>query len=259
MCVQIWQYKHQWLRAMQGPTALLDALFDPGRSTPVVAFVGAGGKSTLMDALATQAVRAGRHVLMTTTTHIWRPENGCVVETDDVSALATACRDHAWVTAGLPDAANKLAMLPSAAWKKMRKIVDLILIEADGARCHPIKAPRAHEPVLPPQTTHVCAVVGLTALGKPIEQVGFGVEPMCELLQKSPHDRIDWRDVVRLCASKRGGRKRVPWQTPYCVCLHQADTPFRLAQAARIARALQSRGVRCLITAAGKGEMPCAL
>ena len=226
--MQIWQCRQHCLRPLQGPTALLGALFGKEKSAPLAAFVGAGGKSTLIDALGVQAARRGWHALISTTTHIWRPDGGVVTVQDSPAKLAAVCRTHAVVTAGQ---------------------VDIILLEADGAKGRPIKAPRTHEPVLPPQVTHVCAVVGLHALGQTLEQAGFGVQALGRVLAKTPQETVEAMDIVRLCASKAGGRKHVPAHARYCVCLHQADTPRRLAQAARIAEALEERGICCLITA----------
>ena len=256
--MQIWRYRQRCLRPLQGPAALLDALVGEGENA-LVAFVGAGGKSTLMHALGVQAARSGRHVLLGTTTHIRRPRDGVVLTQDDAENVAAACRAHRFVTVGRPCADGKLAMTPGLSWKQVRRRVALTLLEADGAKGRPIKAPRVHEPVVPPQTTHVCAVVGLSALGRTIEQAGFGIEPMCRLLGKPPQARIEPMDIARLCVRRTGARKHVPAQARYCVCLHQADTPGRLAAAGQIAAALQKRGVRCLITAGGEGEKPCAL
>ena len=247
--MQIWQCRQHCLRPLQGPTALLGALFGKEKSAPLAAFVGAGGKSTLIDALGVQAARRGWHALISTTTHIWRPDGGVVTVQDSPAKLAAVCRTHAVVTAGQPDGNGKLAMLPALSWKRMRGQVDIILLEADGAKGRPIKAPRTHEPVLPPQVTHVCAVVGLHALGQTLEQAGFGVQALGRVLAKTPQETVEAMDIVRLCASKAGGRKHVPAHARYCVCLHQADTPRRLAQAARIADALEERGICCLITA----------
>jgi hypothetical protein len=47
---------------------------------------------------------------------------------------------------------------------------DVMLIEADGSRRLPFKAPYPHEPVIPPETTRVILVVGINTLGKPLDR-----------------------------------------------------------------------------------------
>ena len=41
----------------------------------IVSFVGAGGKSSLIDAIAKWSSNQGKKVLVTTTTHIFRPQD----------------------------------------------------------------------------------------------------------------------------------------------------------------------------------------
>jgi molybdenum cofactor cytidylyltransferase len=46
---------------------------------------------------------------------------------------------------------------------------DVLLIEADGARRLPLKAPYDHEPVIPPDTSLVVPVAGMDVLGQPLD------------------------------------------------------------------------------------------
>jgi probable selenium-dependent hydroxylase accessory protein YqeC len=48
-----------------------------------------------------------------------------------------------------------------------QEIADVILVEADGAKQCPLKAPNQTEPVIPSSTTWTLAVVGLDGIGKP--------------------------------------------------------------------------------------------
>ncbi len=45
-----------------------------------------------------------------------------------------------------------------------------MIIEADGARKLPIKAPAEHEPVIPEFVNTVITVIGLSGLGKPLTE-----------------------------------------------------------------------------------------
>ena len=136
--MQIWRYRQRRLHPLQGPAALLDALVGEGENA-LVAFVGAGGKSTLMHALGVQAARSGRHVLLGTTTHIRRPCDGVVVTQDDAENVAAACRAHRFVTVGRPCADGKLAMLPGLSWKQVRRRVALLCWKRTEPREGPSK------------------------------------------------------------------------------------------------------------------------
>jgi molybdenum cofactor cytidylyltransferase len=46
--------------------------------------------------------------------------------------------------------------------------IDYLLLEGDGAAGALLKAPAAYEPVIPPQTTLVVTVAGLTVVGRPL-------------------------------------------------------------------------------------------
>jgi len=45
-----------------------------------------------------------------------------------------------------------------------------MLIEADGSRGLPLKAPRAHEPVIPSEATLVIPIASLSVLGQPLDE-----------------------------------------------------------------------------------------
>ena len=62
-------------------------------------------------------------------------------------------------------------------------LADIVLIEADGAKRMPCKAPDwRDEPVLLPQCDTVLAVAGLSALRHPLREVCFRAELAAELL-----------------------------------------------------------------------------
>ncbi len=45
-----------------------------------------------------------------------------------------------------------------------------VLVEADGSRGRPLKAPAEHEPVIPASTDVVVAVVGLSVIGQALSE-----------------------------------------------------------------------------------------
>ena len=143
----------------------------------VISLVGSGGKTTLLYALARHYSAQGQRVLVSTTTHIQRP--------DANYAPDEAARDALWqagtyAVAGVPAEGGKLTMPPHLAdWMAE---ADTVLLEADGAKHHPCKAPAAHEPVLLRSSDIVLAAAGLSAVGKPLQDVCFRLEAACTLL-----------------------------------------------------------------------------
>ena len=57
------------------------------RNYKMISFVGAGGKSTLMYALAEKISRRGRKVLVSTTTHIYEPKENFAREEPEIRSL----------------------------------------------------------------------------------------------------------------------------------------------------------------------------
>jgi len=149
------------------------------RPRDVVAIVGGGGKTTLMFRLAAELAVAGWRVVTTTSTRLAASETRlppvCLAQADGQARLAElrlALRRSRHVLAvreivpeldlagGLPLAEiEQIAALPE---------VDALIVEADGSRKRPLKAPAVYEPVMPGCATLVIPVVGLDVLGCPL-------------------------------------------------------------------------------------------
>lgn len=141
-----------------------------------ISLVGAGGKTSLLFALAQGFAAAGERVLTTTTTKIFPPapaQSRLVLHWDggDLAPVRDALAQHAHVTVvqGLTGTGEKcLGLAPEAVDRLQHAgLADRILIEADGAARRPLKIPAAHEPVIPASTDCCIGVMGLSALGRP--------------------------------------------------------------------------------------------
>ena len=141
----------------------------------VVSIIGGGGKTTLLYEMAGFCVKNDQKVLVTTSTHIYRPPKEWhdqsleAVErkfrTGRAAIIGSACRDP-----------EKLSMPETELFEEARKKADLTLIEADGARHLPCKAPAEHEPALLSSSDLVIGVTGLSALGQPLGKDCFRAE-----------------------------------------------------------------------------------
>ena len=215
----------------------------------IVSLVGGGGKTTLLYAMARHCAAKGWRVLVSTTTHIQRPECNW--------ARAEAQRNALWragmfVVAGAPAEPNKLTQPPELqAWMAE---ADAVFLEADGAKRLPCKAPAAHEPVLLPESDIVLAVAGLSAMERPLREVCFRLENACALLGVGPETPLTPELLAKLLASDAGGRKNVDARKFYAV-LNQADTPARQAAGETTQEILQTQyGVTAVLTHFSEGE-----
>ncbi|WP_319241713.1 selenium cofactor biosynthesis protein YqeC [uncultured Propionivibrio sp.] len=203
----------------------------------VIALVGGGGKTTAMFALAEEFSADGHDVLMTTTTHIADPR-------DEPGRNF----DHLWLD---PAAMADLAHIPQAAGGRGRRCVlassdaadagklkgidpeqlttlrhawPFILVEADGAKRKPIKAPAVYEPVLPETADLVLGLIGLDALGRPCSaDTVHRPEHFSQVTGCPPGAPIGLDHLARLATSPDGLFKRVPPATPRILVLNKAD------------------------------------
>ena len=125
----------------------------------VIALVGAGGKTSLMYRLAHELAAARLRVITTTTTKIGLPtpkQSGCFILAADRAAMAEQVQRallterHITVAHSQYDV-EKYAGLPAEWIADLQALpeVHAVIVEADGARKLPLKAPREGEPVVP--------------------------------------------------------------------------------------------------------------
>jgi molybdenum cofactor cytidylyltransferase len=136
----------------------------------VVAFIGAGGKTSTLMNLGYELAEAGWRVMATTTTYIDADQLNlapCSVQVRaGTEALSKALNEHRF--AFLYDVfRNGRVYGPSPDYiPRLLDSVDsdVLLIEADKAEGMLLKAPTAGEPVIPPETSLVVPVASLSVL-----------------------------------------------------------------------------------------------
>ena len=135
----------------------------------VTALIGGGGKTTLMYTMAEELRRRGT-VLVTTSTHIQRPEQYPTLLTADAAAVTAALATHGVVCVAGETAESKLCA-PALSFELLAALADFVLVEADGSKRLPLKAHAPHEPVIPPNARRTVYVVGVDSFGHPIREV----------------------------------------------------------------------------------------
>ena len=123
----------------------------------VTALIGGGGKTTLMYTMAEELRRRGT-VLVTTSTHIQRPEQYPTLLTADAAAVTAALTTHGVVCVAGETAEGKLCA-PALSFELLAALADFVLVEADGSKRLPQKAHAPHEPVIPPNACRTVYVV----------------------------------------------------------------------------------------------------
>jgi probable selenium-dependent hydroxylase accessory protein YqeC len=132
-----------------------------------------------------------------------------------------------------------LAQLYQAAEEKKVSLV----VEADGSRSRPLKAPGSNEPAIPPWAELVITIAGLSVLGQAFsEATVHRVEPFKQITGLREGQPITLDCIAQLLASPLGGLKNSPTGAVKAALLNQADTKELCAQAAKYAPALLAAG-----------------
>jgi probable selenium-dependent hydroxylase accessory protein YqeC len=206
---------------------LAEALLPRFPGGGVIAVVGAGGKTSALFRLG-----AGRRALVTSTTHLWDPR----LESRPPLALVLRPEMEAPGPGPVPAAGPGLTVLMARQAEPMGKLKgihpswipalrrnwDLILVEADGSRGLPVKAPAGHEPVLPEDPGLVLGVIGLGCLGRPLDAGSVHrPERFAAITGCEPGQAIAWAHLEALVRHPEGLFKGVGGTR--ALLLNQAD------------------------------------
>lgn len=202
----------------------------------IVAFVGAGGKTTLMLKMAAELSLIDKDILITTTTKIMSPgkelashlivadspgallhkADSILKQSNCVVAASRQCSDTGKLVGFGPGFIDD-------AWKSGR--FRWILVEADGSARKPIKAPAAHEPVIPKETRYLFGLIGLSALGKPLSDAHVHrLEHFKRITGLGEGERIDVSALAALIQHPNGLFKDCPPHAKTFAFLNQADS-----------------------------------
>jgi molybdenum cofactor cytidylyltransferase len=197
--------------------------------------------------LAQEIVAGGGRVITTTTTRIFAaqialaPRYLPLAEVNPQTlATALAQTSHVLITGEVDQESGKAFGVPVEAIRYLRQmaLVSAILIEADGSRMRPFKAPAAHEPVLPPECSQVVAVTGADIFGKPLTaHYVHRPEVVAELCHIAEGTIITPGIVADILAHPQGGLKDIPIGARRTVLINKLDL-LKDWQAAESAAAL---------------------
>lgn len=197
-------------------------------SHELVSLVGGGGKTTGLFALGAQL---GGTVVLTTTTKMGRERtdgNHVMLDPDD-GELSDALARHRTVLAWGGDAGHKAVGVAPEACDRWFALADHVIVEADGSRRRPFKAPSPFEPVVPSLTTLLVACVGAGAFGRVVADRCHRPMRVAAVAGCSPGQRLTPERLAAVLLSERGNLKGCPDGARYAVVLNQvtdADERF---------------------------------
>lgn len=227
---------------------LIDALKIDTNKKNIISFVGGGGKTSLIYELGAELSRAGKKVIVTTTTRMFMPENNVVLtgKKEDISRLLNS---ENVISVGMIDYEDNVKVKPNELKEKTssdnmeidkKKIMglskemaetlidlaDFVLVEADGSRRLPLKMPADHEPVIFEGSNMVVGVCGVDAIGKKIMDTCHRPNLVSDFLEAGEEHIINERDIAKILFSDKGQRKNV--NCDYKVIVNKVDNEERL-------------------------------
>ena len=193
----------------------------------VISVTGAGGKTSLIYAWARELAASGKDVVITTTTHMYRPERM------EEAGIRVVVSDD-------PERSDKVTAPPADVMDSLRRTADVILIEADGSRRMPLKWPARWEPAVPEYTDITVCVAGLSALGCKTSEAVYRADELPEILKR---DTVDMNLIHAIVSSRDGGQKGVRGE--FRVFMNQVDDDTdRLASAFRLQQIFAVLGIQ---------------
>jgi molybdenum cofactor cytidylyltransferase len=231
----------------------------------VVAFIGAGGKTSTLVNLGHELAEMGWRVLATTTTNISADQLAILpsalppdANSQDISNALTNDR-----FVFLYDRIKGGAVYgpePSYIPRLMDAVdSDVMLIEADAAGGLLLKAPFDDEPIIPPETSLVIPVVSLSALDKPLDDEHvYNVQAIIDRygFPKGTRIRSPW--IAQVLRDETLGLRGVPEKARTIAFLNQSTmTDFSRSRARIIARlALRTGRLESVVIGSARASQP---
>lgn len=224
-----------------------------------IAFVGAGGKTSAIIQLADE-LAGERHqpkpgqiesnaVLVCATTHFSARQvelaeyHYTLKGPDSLKILDMPFPGGINLFSGASVGENRVAGLDAITALALSQFSEKhklpLLIEADGSRMKPLKAPAEHEPAIPQWVDYVVVVAGLSGLGKSLNHENvYRPEQFGMLSGMEIGSQITPEAIVKLLLHPHGGLKNIPPAAIRVVLLNQANTDLKIASARWISEQL---------------------
>ncbi len=231
-----------------------------GHMSLSAAFVGSGGKTSAMF----QTAREMAPALVTTSTHLFEdqarladqhffwpanPRGTCspIPPMENTHKFSIEEQLHSGitlVTGNLDPVSRRFRSLDAFQLEELRKIALRhsipLLIEADGSRTRPLKAPGSHEPAIPDFVDLVVVVAGLSGLHHALDENKVHRPEIFSVLSGLREGELISPEALgRVLSHPQGGLKNIPSTARKVVLLNQADTDELQSLGNRLGEALK--------------------
>lgn len=214
----------------------------------VISVVGGGGKTTFIEVLADELKQKGKRVLIAPSTAMGLPPESkynnlfigeISLEFSPESGSITYFAQH---NDSIKIRTKDILLIENL---KSRGIFDYLLIEADGAKRKPIKAPGDHEPVIIHSTEITVGVIGLDALDMTIDEEYVHRAEIFKSIIGKNHGIIDEDSIIELVLNENGlfksslGRK--------ILFLNKADRELKIKRGLEIKKRIKDKQISVFV------------
>lgn len=216
-------------------------LVDAVGARGVVCAVGAGGKKSLLYALAQRLPHSA--VTATVRIPIFDEEVPDVVVTEDPAAAVAGSTSRPLGVVPERERNDRYRGYdPDEMAALADTDLDAVLVKADGARTRRLKAPGDHEPRVPECADVVVPIASVRAVGEPLtDAVAHRPEHVAALTDREVGDEIRPEDVARVLSHPDGGLKGVPDSARVVPLVNMADDASLVQTATEIAAGIHDR------------------
>ena len=199
----------------------------------LISITGGGGKTTSMFRLARELLKYDKKVLVATTTAIMKPDENeyhKLYLTDKIDYRTIKASTGITVLGSKVNEDNKMIGIEKEIIDEIFKsnIFDYIIVEADGSKRKPIKAPASHEPVIPSLTTKTIGIIGMDCVGQKIyEENVHRAILFSQITDSKIGDTIDENIIYNLIVSPEGIFKNSPVNSQKYIILNKVETKSR--------------------------------
>lgn len=187
------------------------------KNKDIITIVGAGGKTSLMFS-ASSLLRKDYKVLVTTTTHIYVPDEKLYdkmimlrdTKDDNYENIMKENKNGVYVIGSsiVRKSGTKKSKIKGLNTQMLDKIVpyfDIVIIEGDGSKEKPLKGWRDDEPVIYDKTTKTIGVVDISSIGLDINEDNIHrLDKFLNIINDDKGKKVNVNHIKNLVLNKNG-------------------------------------------------------
>ena len=178
----------------------------------IITIIGAGGKTSLMFS-ASSLLRNDYKVLVTTTTHIYIPDNNLHdkiimlthFENENYNNILQNNKNGVYVIGSHIVNNSKIKGLTFDMLDKITPYFDVVIIEGDGSKEKSLKGWNDNEPVIYPKTTKTIGIVDISSIGIDINEENIHrVDKFLDIINDYSNNKVNIEHLEKLILNKNG-------------------------------------------------------